>query len=69
MVDQIVWLFAGVIILLQSLDTLRRYFTAKKRWPLPMLLLQLFLLPIITIIGLTVVLKLVLPSLVRSISG
>jgi hypothetical protein len=69
MVEQIVWLFAGVIILLQSLDTLRRYFTSKKRWPLPTLLLQLLLLPTITIIGLLVVLKFILPMLAKPLSG
>jgi hypothetical protein len=69
MVDQMLWLFAAVIIFLQTLDTLRRYFTAKKRWPLPTLLLQLFLLPAITIAGLAFVLKVVLPMLVKPIGG
>jgi len=69
MSDQRLWLFAGVIVFLQTLDTLRRYFTAKKRWPLPTLLLQLFLLPAITIAGLALVLKVALPILVKPIGG
>ena len=69
MVDQTLWLFAAVIIFVQTLDALRRYFTAKKRWPLPTLLLQLFLLPAITIAGLAFVLKVVLPMLVNPIGG
>ena len=69
MSEQTLWLFAGVIVFLQTLDTLRRYFTAKKRWPLPTLLLQLFVLPAITIAGLALVLKVVLPMLVKPIGG
>ena len=69
MADQTLWLFSGVVIFLQTLDTLRRYFTAKKRWPLPTLLLQLFLLPAITIAALAFVLKFVLPMLVKPIGG
>jgi len=69
MVDQILWLFAAVIIFVQTLDTLRRYITAKKRWPLQTLLLQLFLLPAITIVGLAFVLKVVLPTMIPSSAG
>jgi hypothetical protein len=69
MANQTLWMFAGVIVLLQTLDTLRRYFTAKKRWPLPTLLLQLLLLPAITIVGLMIVLKVVLPMLVKPLEG
>jgi len=69
MADQTLWLFSGVIIFLQTLDTLRRYFTAKRRWPLPTLLLQMFLLPAITIAGFVFVLKIVLPMMTPSAAG
>jgi len=69
MADHNLWMLAGVIVLLQTLDTLRRYFTAKKRWALQTLLLQLVLLPTITIGGLVFVLKVVLPMLVRPVGG
>jgi hypothetical protein len=69
MVDQTLWLSAGVIIFLQTLDTLRRYFTAKKRWSFSTLVTQLLLLPSITIAGLIFVLKVALPMLVKPIGG
>jgi hypothetical protein len=69
MADYTLWMLAGVIVLLQTLDTLRRYFTAKRRWPLSTLLLQLALLPAITVGGLIFVIKVVLPLLVRPITG
>ena len=69
MADQTLWLFAGVIVFLQTLDTLRRYFTAKKQWTLQTLLLQLVLLPTIMIGGLVFVLKVVLPMLVRPVAS
>lgn len=69
MVDQTLWIFSAVIIFVQTLDTLRRYFTAKKRWSLQMLLLQLFLLPTITIAALAFVLKVVLPTMIPSSAG
>lgn len=69
MADQTLWLFAGVIVFLQTLDTLRRYFTAKKRWSLATLVTQLLLLPAITIAGLIFVLKVALPMLVKPIGG
>jgi hypothetical protein len=69
MADHTLWILAGVIVLLQTLDTLRRYFTAKKRWLLSTLLLQLALLPAITVGGLIFVLKVVLPLFVKPISG
>lgn len=69
MSDQTIWLFAGVIIFLQTLDTLRRYFTSKKRWPFSTLVVQLLLLPAITIAGLIFVLKVALPMLVKPIGG
>jgi hypothetical protein len=69
MVDQTLWLFAGVIIFLQTLDTLRRYFTAKKRWSVSTLVTQLLLLPSITIAGLIFILKVALPMLVKPIGG
>jgi hypothetical protein len=69
MADYTLWMLAGVIVLLQTLDTLRRYFTAKRRWPLSTLLLQLALLPAITVGGLIFVIKVVLPLFVRSITG
>jgi hypothetical protein len=62
-------MFAGLIVLLLTLDTLRRYFTAKKRWPPSTLLLQLALLPAIAISGLIFVLKVVLPLFVKPITG
>jgi len=69
MADHTLWLFSAVIIFVQTLDTLRRYFTARKRWSLQTLLLQLFLLPLITIVGLTFVLKVVLPTMIPSSAG
>jgi len=69
MADHTLWMLAGVIVLLQTLDTLRRYFTAKKRWPLSTLLLQLALLPAITVGGLIFILKVALPLFVKPISG
>jgi hypothetical protein len=69
MANQTLWMLAGVIVLLQTLDTLRRYFTAKKRWPSSALLLQLALLPAITVGGLIFVIKVVLPLFVKPISG
>lgn len=69
MADHTLWLLAGVIIFLQTLDTLRRYFTAKKRWLFHRLLLQLLLLPAITIAGLLLVLKVALPMLLRAVGG
>jgi len=69
MSDQTIWLFAGVIIFLQTLDTLRRYFTAKKRWSLSTLALQLLLLPTITIAGFVFFLKIVLPMMIPSAAG
>jgi hypothetical protein len=69
MADQTLWMLVGVIVLLQTLDTLRRYFTAKKRWPPSTLLLQLAVLPAITVGGLILVIKVVLPLFVKPISG
>jgi len=69
MADQTLWMLAGVIVLLQTLDTLRRYFTAKRRWSLQTLLLQLVLLPALTVSGLIFVLKVVLPLFVKPITG
>jgi hypothetical protein len=69
MADHTLWMLAGVIVLLQTLDTLRRYFTAKRRWPLSTLLLQLALLPAITVGGLIFILKVALPLFVKPISG
>lgn len=69
MADQTLWLFSGVIVFLQTLDTLRRYFTAKKRWSFATLVTQLLLLPAITIAGLMFVLKVALPMLVKPIGG
>ena len=69
MSDQTLWLFAGAAVFLQTLDTLRRYFTAKKRWSLSTLALQLLLLPTITIAGFVFFLEVVLPMMIPSAAG
>ncbi len=51
----------GVAVL--TLDTLRRYFTAKKRWPARVLIGQLVLLPLVAVGGLALVLLYLLPML------
>jgi hypothetical protein len=62
-------LFAAVITFGLTLDTLRRYFTAKRRWTRGVLITQLVLLPAIAIACLAFVLKVALPMLVGAVGN
>lgn len=60
-----VLMFAAVGVFILTLDTLRRYFTSKKRWPIGVLVGQLVLLPLVAIGGGALILLYVLPMFAR----
>jgi hypothetical protein len=69
MQDKTLWMFAAVVMFGLTLDTLRRYFTAKKRWSAGVLATQLLLLPAIAVAGFAFVLKVALPMFTGGIGG